>query len=249
MKQIKKLIQMAQSYQISALIAFVLLSILNANAQTGTLPLLRIDTRNHQPVTSKTVYIPGTYFIVDNQNPDFNLGSVENPLPLEIKGRGHSSWKGVKKPYKLKLAEKAPLCGMSRNKHWVLLKFNEATVAGMRLGNVMGMDGVILLGFILGFPANETVLPVILMTYLAEGSPVEISDISALKDIFIQNGWTLKTAVCTLMFMLFHFPCATSCMTVKKETGSLKWTAMSFIIPLVTGIILCMIINLIFIII
>ena len=131
---------MAQLHQISALIAFVLLSILNANAQTGTLPLLRIDTRNHQPVTSKTVYIPGTYFIVDNQNPDFNLGSVENPLPLEIKGRGHSSWKGVKKPYKLKLAEKAPLCGMSRNKHWALLKFNEATVAGMRLGNVMGMD-------------------------------------------------------------------------------------------------------------
>ena len=116
-------------------------------------------------------------------------------------------------------------------------------------GNVMGIDGVILLGFILGFPANETVLPVILMTYLAQGSPVEISDISALKEILIQNGWTLKTAVCTLVFMLFHFPCATSCMTVKKETGSLKWTALSFILPLMTGIILCMAINLIFIII
>ena len=116
-------------------------------------------------------------------------------------------------------------------------------------GNVMGIDGVILLGFILGFPANETVLPVILMTYLAQGSPVEISDISVLKEILIQNGWTLKTAVCTLVFMLFHFPCATSCMTVRKETGSLKWTALSFILPLVTGIILCMVINLIFIII
>ncbi len=116
-------------------------------------------------------------------------------------------------------------------------------------GNIMGIDGIILLGFILGFPANETVLPVILMTYLAKGSPVEISDISVLKEILIQNGWTLKTAVCTLVFMLFHFPCATSCMTVKKETGSLKWTALSFILPLVTGIILCMVINLIFIII
>ncbi|MBR1592293.1 MAG: ferrous iron transport protein B [Ruminococcus sp.] len=113
-------------------------------------------------------------------------------------------------------------------------------------GNLTGMDGVIILGFILGFPANETVLPVILMTYLAEGSPVEIPDISALRDIFIQNGWTLKTAICTLIFMLFHFPCATSCMTIKKETGSLKWTAVSFILPLLTGIILCMTINLIF---
>ena len=78
---------------------------------------MRIETQNHQPVTSKTVYIPGTYFIVDNQNPDFNIGTAESPLSLEIRGRGHSSWRGVKKPYKIKLAEKAPLLGMNKHKH------------------------------------------------------------------------------------------------------------------------------------
>lgn len=123
-----------------ALIAFMSLTILSANAQTGTLPIMYIETRNHQPITSKTIYIPGTYFIVDNQNPDFNVGSADSPLSLEIRGRGHSSWKGVKKPYKIKLANKTPLLGMNKHKHWALLKFYEPTVAGMQLGNIMGMD-------------------------------------------------------------------------------------------------------------
>lgn len=108
--------------------------------QTGTLPVLHIETQNHQPITSKTVYIPGTYFIVDHQNPDMNVGSEECPLPLEIRGRGHSSWKGAKKPYKIKLAEKTSLLGMNQHKHWALLKFYEPTVAGMQLGEIMGMD-------------------------------------------------------------------------------------------------------------
>ena len=116
------------------------LTMLNANAQTGTLPVMYIETLNHQPITSKTVYIPGTYFLVDNQNPDFNIGSAESPMSLEIRGRGHSSWRGVKKPYKIKLAEKTPLLGMNKNKHWALLRFYEPTVAGMQLGNIMGMD-------------------------------------------------------------------------------------------------------------
>lgn len=116
------------------------LAMLNANAQTGTLPVLYIETQNHQPITSKTVYISGTYFMVDNQNPDFNVGSAESPMPLEIRGRGHSSWKGVKKPYKIKLADKTPLLGMNKHRHWALLKFYEPTVAGMQLGNIMGMD-------------------------------------------------------------------------------------------------------------
>ena len=116
------------------------LTMLNANAQTGTLPVMYIETQNHQPITSKTVYIPGTYFLVDNQNPDFNIGSAESPMSLEIRGRGHSSWRGVKKPYKIKLAEKTPLLGMNKNKHWALLRFYEPTVAGMQLGNIIGMD-------------------------------------------------------------------------------------------------------------
>lgn len=127
-------------HQVSALVVFMSLTMLNANAQTGTLPVMYIETLNHQPITSKTVYIPGTYFLVDNQNPDFNIGSAESPMSLEIRGRGHSSWRGVKKPYKIMLAEKTPLLGMNKNKHWALLRFYEPTVAGMQLGNIMGMD-------------------------------------------------------------------------------------------------------------
>ncbi|MBR1881841.1 MAG: CotH kinase family protein [Muribaculaceae bacterium] len=121
-------------------LSIVVLFAFTLTAQTGTLPVMQIETRNRQPITSKTVYIPGTYYLVDNQNPDFNLGSAKQPLSLEIRGRGHSSWKGVKKPYKIRLTEKAPLLGMNKHKHWALLKYYEPTVAGMRLGEIMGMD-------------------------------------------------------------------------------------------------------------
>lgn len=113
---------------------------LAAAAQTGTLPHMRIETNGHVPVTSKTVYLPGSYCIEDSRNPDANVGSMQAPLGLMIKGRGHSSWKGDKKPYKLKLDSKAPLLGMNSNKHWALLKFYEPTVAGMELGRIMQMD-------------------------------------------------------------------------------------------------------------
>lgn len=109
--------------------------------------------------------------------------------------------------------------------------------------SLMGMDGVILLAFILGFPANEIVFPIILMTYLAQGSLVEMSDMVQIHSLLIQNGWTITTALCMMIFTLFHFPCATTCMTIKKETGSLRWTAISFLLPTVTGIVLCMIVN------
>ena len=107
----------------------------------------------------------------------------------------------------------------------------------------MGLDGVILLAFILGFPANEIVFPIILMTYLAQGSLVEMSDTVQLHSLLAENGWNITTALCMMIFTLFHFPCATTCMTIKKETGSLKWTALSFALPTVTGIVLCMIVN------
>lgn len=109
--------------------------------------------------------------------------------------------------------------------------------------NLMGLDGVILLAFLLGFPANEIVFPIILMTYLAQGSLVEMSDTVQLHALLAENGWNITTALCMIIFTLFHFPCATTCMTIKKETGSLKWTALSFALPTVTGIVLCMIVN------
>ncbi|MDE6833400.1 MAG: ferrous iron transport protein B [Ruminococcus sp.] len=110
---------------------------------------------------------------------------------------------------------------------------------------LMGLDGVILLAFILGFPANEIVFPIILMTYLAQGSLVEMSDTVQIHELLREHGWNITTAVCTMIFTLFHFPCATTCMTIKKETGSHKWTAISFLLPTVTGIVLCMIVNLV----
>ncbi len=105
---------------------------------------------------------------------------------------------------------------------------------------LMGLDGVILLAFILGFPANEIVLPIILMTYLSQGTLVELGDLSALRDILTANGWTPLTAACTVLFSLFHWPCSTTLMTVKKETGSIKWTLLAAALPTVVGILACM---------
>lgn len=107
------------------------------------------------------------------------------------------------------------------------------------LGNILGMDGVILLGFILGFPANEIVFPAIIMGYTASGTLVDADNTAALGTLLAENGWTAVTAVCTLLFMLFHFPCSTTCLTIKKETGSIKWTAAAFFIPLICGMAVC----------
>ena len=108
----------------------------------------------------------------------------------------------------------------------------------------MGLDGVILLAFLLGFPANEIVVPIMIMAYLANGSMTDIGDLAVLKELFVNNGWTWVTAICTLMFSLVHFPCATTLLTIHKETQSWKWTAVSFLLPTVLGILLCMGINL-----
>ena len=97
--------------------------------------------------------------------------------------------------------------------------------------------------FILGFPANEIVVPIIIMAYSEGTALTEISELSALKDLFISNGWTSVTAICMVIFVLFHFPCSTSCITVYKETKSLKWTAVSFALPTVIGIALCIAVN------
>ncbi|MCD8188170.1 MAG: ferrous iron transport protein B [Ruminococcus sp.] len=110
-------------------------------------------------------------------------------------------------------------------------------------GSLMGLDGVILMAFILGFPANEIVIPVIIMTYLAQGTISDISDTVQLHTLLTDNGWSMTTALCMMIFTLFHFPCATTCMTIKKETGSLKWTALGFALPTAVGIIMCMAVN------
>ena len=111
---------------------------------------------------------------------------------------------------------------------------------------LFGLDGVILLAFILGFPANEIVVPLIMMIYMSNGTLTDYEDLSSLREILVNNGWTVTTAVCTLIFMVCHFPCSTALLTIKKETGSLKWTAAAFFLPLVTGLLLCFIVARIF---
>ncbi len=108
---------------------------------------------------------------------------------------------------------------------------------------ILGLDGVILIAFILGFPANEIVIPVMIMAYMSRSSLTDYSSLFELKELFVANGWTTTTAICTMLFSLFHWPCATTVLTVKKESGSLKWTAAAIIIPTVIGMLLCAAVN------
>ena len=114
------------------------------------------------------------------------------------------------------------------------------------LGALMGLDGIILMAFILGFPANEIVLPIILMAYLQSGVLAPMDDKTAILSLLSANGWTVKTAVCMAVFSLFHWPCSTTCLTIMKETGSLKWTAVSILLPTGIGVLLCILVNLVF---
>ena len=114
------------------------------------------------------------------------------------------------------------------------------------LGTLMGLDGIILMAFLLGFPANEIVLPIILMAYLQNGVLAPMEDKTAILSLLSANGWTLKTALSMAVFSLFHWPCSTTCLTIKKETGSLKWTAVSILLPTGIGVLLCILVNLAF---
>lgn len=104
---------------------------------------------------------------------------------------------------------------------------------------LFGLDGVILLAFILGFPANEIVIPIIIMAYTAQGSLVEMASLTEMKRLFITNGWTWVTAVCTMLFSLLHWPCSTTMMTIYKETGSKRWTLLAFLLPTAVGLAVC----------
>lgn len=104
---------------------------------------------------------------------------------------------------------------------------------------MLGMDGVILLAFILGFPANEIVIPIIIMAYMAKGNLMEVENLTLLKQLLVDNGWTWITAVCVMLFSLMHWPCSTTCLTIKKETQSFKWTIISVLIPTIMGMVVC----------
>ena len=107
------------------------------------------------------------------------------------------------------------------------------------LARLMGLDGVILTAFLLGLPANETVVPIIIMTYLSKGSLLEIDDINVMRNLLVNNGWTIITAINVILFSIMHWPCGTTLLTIHKETGSIKWTVISFLLPTVFGIVSC----------
>ena len=114
-------------------------------------------------------------------------------------------------------------------------------------GKFIGLDGVILGAFILGFPANEIVIPIMIMGYMSLGMITDMSDLSLLKELFINNGWSVLTAICVMIFSLFHFPCLTTVWTIKKETGKVRWSIISFLVPLIIGVSLCFFVRILFV--
>lgn len=129
---------------------------------------------------------------------------------------------------------------------WILanVTVNGASVLSICTGaldpfaRLLGMDGVILMAFILGLPANEIVIPIIIMSYMAQGSLTEL-DLPALAQLLADNGWTWRTAVCTVLFSLMHWPCSTTLLTVRKEAGGWKWAAAALLIPTCAGMLAC----------
>lgn len=111
---------------------------------------------------------------------------------------------------------------------------------------LLGLDGKILLAFLLGLPANEIVIPVLIMAYTAQSSLTDFESLSSLHTLLLEQGWTLSTAVSMLIFCVLHWPCATTLLTIKKETHSLKWTILAFLLPTCMGFLLCFLVTCIF---
>ena len=107
------------------------------------------------------------------------------------------------------------------------------------VAQIIGLDGIILMAFIMGIPANEIVLPVMLMAYLSTGTLTDFESVDYLRTIFTNNGWTPLTALNVMLFSLLHWPCSTTLWTIKKETGSIKWTLLSFLIPTAIAFTVC----------
>ena len=106
------------------------------------------------------------------------------------------------------------------------------------LGRLMGLDGMTLTAYLVGFPANEIVLPTLAMGYTQAGSLTDCST-AALHSLLASRGWTVETCVCMLLFCLCHFPCGTTCLTIRRETGSVRWTVLSMLLPTAVGVVLC----------
>lgn len=111
---------------------------------------------------------------------------------------------------------------------------------------VFGIDGVILLAFILGFPANELVMPLIVMGYLSSGTIASGVDFASFRALLLANSWTVQTALCTLVLTVAHAPCSTTCLTILRETRSAKWTLAAVLIPAGIGLALCILIRCMF---
>ena len=107
------------------------------------------------------------------------------------------------------------------------------------VGRSIGLDGVILFAFILALPANEIAIPIMLMAYSQAGSLVEHTSINQLGELLKINGWTPLTALCVIVFMLCHFPCSTTLITIKKESGGWRWVILAALLPTAVGILLC----------
>ncbi len=114
-------------------------------------------------------------------------------------------------------------------------------------GRLLGLDGVILSAFLLGFPANEIVLPLAIMAYTSGGVLTEITDISSVATLLTQNGWTYTTAISFMLFSILHWPCSTTLLTIKKETKSVLWTLLAFLIPTLAGVLVCAVFNILFV--
>ncbi len=104
---------------------------------------------------------------------------------------------------------------------------------------IFGLDGVILMAFILGFPANEIVIPIAIMAYMSGNTITEFENLKSLRTLLVENGWTWLTAACTMIFSLLHWPCSTTLISIKKETGSWRWTLLGFLLPTAAGFLLC----------
>jgi len=110
------------------------------------------------------------------------------------------------------------------------------------LGKAIGLDGFILMAFVLGLPANEIVIPILIMSYMSTGAMLELESLTEMKQLFVENGWTWLTALNVILFSLFHYPCGTTLWTIRKECRSIKWTILSALIPTAVGIIVCLIV-------
>ena len=132
---------------------------------------------------------------------------------------------------------------------WLLLNLGDRAILNSiisfftPIGNLLGLDGELLTAFILGIPANEIVLPIALMTYSDNKELISVESVETIGNILISNGWNIKTAVCFIMFSVFHFPCATTLITIYKETKSLKYLLLSFLLPTALGVIVCTFLN------